>query len=675
MGTYRQPSQIIDQRLNHFRKNFKEGLERQAKKDKLELSQLEKLKKAEAKQAADKKKNIAKTNKSILESNAEINAFGDSQGYLGYDLVRNQNGQTKLVQINDAQVALLNKMYSGATKVDDDNNPLTPDVWQLSYNPTAKEKELINDDVYSVRRLQWDDKTDQFVSQDIALSKFYEDEKEAGHKPFGLGVKGSIEKSIRDNYDVMNQHADDPDNPYYQEAEQNIKTGIEQYNKFNSVMHQNSENIKTILDSDGNVQKLGTVGSVLMQKDENFIMNMNASIDWMTGQNKHRFKTELHDGQMIVKYFNPSISQAVLEIPYNDLINNVKKKGFGLVNTTQEKPVELMYDYIQAGIKDFYKPIRQTDQNTYYVGNKKITEKQAIEIWDEANEKMENFVKSYFYGSDREVGDGKMGSGTFTKSPHAQNNWQLLNGAEATGNIYWGDGDLNEQQQHQQQDYMVQSVINKLKTEHGADMGAFGGNVTTTYNTIQEVKKQKAKAKKEEKDSDWARKEVIEISGFEDLGFKRDSGKYSFPELKQNFERLKNNPQRTVELLNYLSSNYGPQKNARSYKTGADVNEENKQWNKDNEQAILDGDLEKAATNYDPKAIIANLSPNNVNPKWSELDKTWEKFAYEIGEALNLRESEVTKLIRDAAKITSTDELTLLEEDASAEDLFNMLSA
>ena len=47
MGTYRQPSQIIDQRLNHFRKNFKEGLERQAKKDKLELSQLEKLKKAE----------------------------------------------------------------------------------------------------------------------------------------------------------------------------------------------------------------------------------------------------------------------------------------------------------------------------------------------------------------------------------------------------------------------------------------------------------------------------------------------------------------------------------------------------------------------------------------------------------------------------------------------------
>ena len=61
MGTYRQPSQIIDQRLNHFRKNFKEGLERQAKKDKLELSQLEKLKKAEAKQAADKKKNIAQT--------------------------------------------------------------------------------------------------------------------------------------------------------------------------------------------------------------------------------------------------------------------------------------------------------------------------------------------------------------------------------------------------------------------------------------------------------------------------------------------------------------------------------------------------------------------------------------------------------------------------------------
>ncbi len=675
MGTYRQPSQIIDQRLNHFRKNFKEGLERQAKKDKLELSQLEKLKKAEAKQAANKKKNIAQTNKSILESNAEINAFGDSQGYLGYDLVRNQNGQTKLVQINDAQVALLDKMYSGATKVDDDNDPLTPDVWQLSYNPTAKEKELINDDVYSVRRLQWDDKTDQFVSQDIALSKFYEDEKEAGHKPFGLGVKGSIEKSIRVNYDMMNKYADDPDNPYYQEAEQNIKTGIEQYNKFNSVMHQNSDNIKTILDSDGNVQSLGTVGSVLMQKDENFIMNMNASIDWMTGQNKHRFKTELHDGQMVVKYFNPSISQAVLEIPYNDLINNVKKKGFGLVNTTQEKPVELMYDYIQAGIKDFYKPIRQTDQNTYYIGNKKITEKQAIEIWDEANEKMENFVKSYFYGSDRDIGNGQMGSGTFTKGQHAQNNWQLLNGAEATGNIYWGDGDLDEQQQYQQQDYMVQSVINKLKTEHGADMGAFGGNVTTTYNTIQEVKKQKAKAKKEEKDSDWARKEVIEISGFEDLGFKRDSGKYSFPELKQNFERLKNNPQRTVEFLNYLSSNYGPQKNARSYKTGADVNEENKQWNKDNEQAITDGDLEEAKTNYDASSIIANLSPNNVNPKWSELEKTWRKFAYEIGEALNLRESEVTKLIRDAAKITSTDELTLLEEDASAEDLFNMLSA
>lgn len=668
MGTYRQPSQILDDRVSHFRKGFKETTAAHDARTKLEDQQQVKLKKEQAAAALKKRKQYGDLYRQKDEMKSEIGAFYDGQGAgtVGYDLVYTEDGNSELVKISDAQIELLKKKYA-SKKGDYDNDPNTPDNYRTSYELSEKEKESINDQKYSARRLVYDKDKNTYQTVDTELGEFYQGELEAGNtNPFGIGIKGSIENQIRGNYQVMSMYVDDPDNPNYITAQQNIETGIEQYNNFVGVMQQNSTNLSGeaegvpgngILDSDGNLSSLDREGAVLMQQSPQFMLNLNASIDYMTGHNKHRFNAVLRDGQMTVGYRNPNISDVNLEIPYNGLIGNVKKKGFGLVKTTSQKPVNLMYDYFKAGVKDFYKAQINKEKNTYYKDGKKISETQVFEIWDEANDKMREFVEDYFRGSDQG------GEGKFTKDPNAQNNWQMLGGANKTGHIFWGESNLSEEQVKEQQDYMIEKVINHMQTEYGADMGSNEGNVASTWTQVSQLapKNQKKVSDTDQQLAKW-RGESIEIgTNFKDQGFKRASGKYTFPELKQNYEKLIKNPPKMVEFLNELNSTYHPSDNEKSYMTGKQANAQVIKWNKDQD------DEDKLEANYPANDIYYG----KAGSEFKEMGKGWRKFLYEVGDAINISEGIVKKLIGGAETNVSTDDLT---KEASAEDLYNMLT-
>lgn len=664
MGTYRQPSQILDDRVSHFREGFKETTAAHDARTKLEDQQQVKLKKEQAAAALKKRKQYGDLYKEKVGMDAEIGAFYDGQGAgtVGYDLVYTKDGKSELVKVSDAQIELLKKKYA-SKKGDYDNDPNTPDNYRTSYELSEKEKELINDQQYSARRLVYDKDKNTYQTVDTELGEFYQGELEAGNtNPFGIGIKGSIENQIRGNYQVMSMYVDDPDDPNYITAQQNIETGIEQYNNFVGVMQQNSTNLEGILDSDGNLNSLDREGAVLMQQTPQFMLNLNASIDYMTGHNKHRFNTVLKDGQMTVGYRNPNISDVNLEIPYNGLIGNVKKKGFGLVKTTSQKPVDLMYDYFKAGVKDFYKAQINKEKNTYYKDGKKISETQVFEIWDEANDKMREFVEDYFRGSDQD------GEGKFTKDPNAQNNWQMLGGANKTGHIFWGESNLSEEQVKEQQDYMIEKVINHMQTEYGADMGSNEGNVASTWTQVSQLAPKSSKPpSKTDRKADYYRNKNIEISGFEGQGFKRASGKYTFPEIKQNYARLAKSPTKYAEFLNYLGKQKTDSAKKIDYYSGVELNKLNKAFNDANKDAIEEGEMDAAQTDLDTKRVWGQGptgDPYVVGENWIQLSK-------ELRKILEITPRVWDELQTDSESIDSTDELT---KQASAEDLYNMLT-
>jgi len=664
MGTYRQPSQILDERFSSFRKGFQETTAAHDARTKLKDQKELKLKKEQAAAALKKRKQYGDLYRQREEMKSEIGAFYDGQGagVVGYDLVYTEDGKSELVKVSDAQIELLKKKYA-SKKGDYDNDPSTPDNYRTSYELSEKEKELINDQKYSARRLVYDKDKNTYQTVDTELGEFYQGELEAGNaNPFGIGIKGSIENQIRRNYQVMGMYAEDPDNPIYITAQQNIETGIEQYNNFVAVMQQNSTNLKGILDSDGNLNSLDREGAVLMQQTPQFMLNLNASIDYMTGHNKQRFNAVLRDGQMTVGYRNPSISDVNLEIPYNGLIGNVKKKGFGLVKTTSQKPVDLMYDYLKAGVKTFYQAQISKEKNTYYKDGKKISETQVFKIWDEANDKMREFVEDYFRGSD------KGGEGKFTKGPNAQNNWQMLGGANKTGHIFWGESNLSEEQVKEQQDYMIEKVINHMQTEYGADMGSNKGNVASTWTQVSQLAPKSSKPPSRiDRKVDYYRNENIEISGFEDQGFKRASGKYTFPEIKQNHARLAKSPKKYAEFLNYLGEQNTGSKKKITYYSGAEINKEHAAWNKTNKKAIDDGDEYAKDTDFNTKDVWAQGptgDPYVVGKNWIQLSKELKKI-------LEINNSVWDELQMESESIDSTDELT---KQASAEDLYNMLT-
>jgi len=465
MGTYRQPSQLIDKRFAAFGAGMEKiDTLQQKQADYQAKLDYEKAQHRAKQLAADQKKLIAQqkvdqkhaqsSQEIINKSQGTLNAIKSTQDYL-VEIYPTADGNDEVVQRSYQDIeALIKRARPGddpaTTAVETDYINYPTDQW------TDQDKQLF---ASYVKESGVDSKVEY-----VNLLEWYDHQIKSGNDaPFGVGVLGSAKSQLTAYSQQL--AALDPTSIEYTNTKSNIELGTTNTKEIIEIMNSTRENTKTIVNSDGRLTPLDQIGSVLWSDDDNFQLNVNAQLNWNENVNGGAFTLDLNNNAAVLKYKNLLLKGATeLDIDLFSIKNQIMKKGKGLVGVTTQEPLDLLKKNIKNLAKDDFKAVIKKTQSITdnEATGKQINYSQIVEDWDRANQKLEEVIKTLVYDPSRVVKMGEngeiYGTGSFGGST-AQNNWQLLGGATKSGlGKTWKNTP-------EQQDYIVGVLTDQFKKE------------------------------------------------------------------------------------------------------------------------------------------------------------------------------------------------------------------
>ena len=666
MGTYRQPTQVLNQNVKAFRDAYVSRRAEVEKMQALKIKQANTQFSKEAKLVKEAKRNIAKVNTDISKQKVKKSKVFAAPNNVATKVITNEDGQTEIVSVTEDQKGLLTK-YAFVDKNDLNQNGNTSDIYiDQDYFDSLSEDERASIVDTKVRvydrptgNIKEGEDFEAGAFKDVALNDWYFDQMELGVTPFGVGIDGSIELEIQDNFQVMADNVSNPGGSEYSTAKTANETALQLVPiaqgvmKFDATGGEGRGGYQSIYNQEtGQLKDLDNPGAIVLRNrsaggteglavDQEYIdtqdMRISFALDQITGQNKFRTTAQLLPGDLKYTYTNNALGEEPMEIDYKKLSNWIEHRGYGIVETLNVEKAESWMDVATKAVSDNYKnlPI-VTESNTWEHNGKVITQKQAHTLYEEADLKSEEDLKT-FWASDK-----------FNQSLYAQHTWQYYKGAtESHAGTYFSTDN----------DSQVDWLVEKALEESARNMPPRQvGNKSISYKDI------KAKAGSGIT-TDLYNNKDIEIQATEK--FKRDGGKYSLKEI------LTIQPNLDVSEQATLLRNVKDESNKYEYYSGQELRD---MW---------------GSTEISPEAIykltpteVSNMDltktlPLNVDPRNASkvIPVTQHKFLDYLRGSMGFTKSkrdQIKKLIKASKSkgdFGTVDELSALDNAALFEQL------
>ena len=444
MGTYRQPSQVLDQTGKAFNDAYVARRSEIEKQQAAQLAYAQKLFKQQSlnvdKVTKDKAKADSDINKLKVKS-AKANLFGTSNP-LAFKVVSDVNGAAQIMDISEDDKGIMQK-YQYIDVNDSNNDGSTTDVIvDTDYWNTLDDDDKTRLSNYSVRvydkpQVSEGAYQDNAAYQDVAFEDWYNKQLELGIQPFGVGVRGSLEEQI--NNDYKNMAISNTSSSEYLEAKGDIETAIELVPLAEGVMNTDKGNYSSIWDyTQGKLKPLDQTGAVVLRNsasagggkggfaiDANYVkmqnMRLSFAVDQITGNNKYRTSAQLSPGDLQYTYKNDILGES-FKIDYQKYAEWIEHRGYGIIETLNtEKADEWMNTGVES-ISNYFKNLPTiTTSNTWTSNGKTIQKIDARKLFEDAEAKAEAELYKYFSGN------------SFSGSNYAQHVWQSQGGATNSG--------------------------------------------------------------------------------------------------------------------------------------------------------------------------------------------------------------------------------------------------
>tara|TARA_R100000654_G_scaffold43152_1_gene69362 strand:- start:11772 stop:13970 length:2199 start_codon:yes stop_codon:yes gene_type:complete len=633
MGTYTQPSQILDTSFGDFQKAAtasydKEQAKIAARQKNMQAMAAKVLKERQKKLLAAQNAQLKKEGviaEEIANTQAAVQGYTDNRQHMGLKITRNDGG-TQVTQLNADNWNSYSKLienyslYStpinttsgkgerqlGSGFEDDGSGNFTytgddlstPGVTELGYQVKFSKDELdwlehamvtenrqvnLNNKLLGgTPKIENDQETDMHITDwyNSYKGKFQNE------GDLSLGIDGSMNAQIELAGAMMGKY--DKNSPQYQQNRLILESTQKEMPEFIGMLNNLSDLQKKITKTDGSLKETNQVNSIRYdlggtpEEQDMFELQTNFALDWGQPNTAHRFHTLLSPTGPKIVYYNPHISDKEFIVTKEDVANWAENNGNMGVYTLDQEALDVVEENLEKSIRTT-KPVYTRSNNKYQITRQdgtvtEVSESEAALDFSTQNDLTYEDIQSFFYDKDRIVGNG-FGNGSVDAGDFdGQNTWQLIGGPKAGGGQYglnWIDiskctSAECKEKARAQQDYMVEHYMNKYRKDNYS---------TLDTKTIKTLKKDGSKQKADSFISGES-KITFNDTSLSGYGFKRDSdgeSEYTIEEIASKYDQLRvtnnNGVNGIAELLNNIG-NYatsGKGKSALQYMSGAQL--------------------------------------------------------------------------------------------------------
>jgi len=534
MGTYSQPSQILDTSFQSFREANQAAYDKEQAKRmagiKARQKMAEKVLKERQKKLNEQEKLQGTIAEAVYDANAAVSGYQDLRSNMGVRIMH-RDGQTEVTQLTaenwDKKSKLIENysVYSqpsiGAAggrelvpgfTVDVNGNyayvgdDLTTDEVETDYNIQFSKDEidwlensLIRERTQAKLTKQYDpndqgsaaygtSELEEDQDSDLNLVDWYNNYKHKFNNTplLGLGIDGSMQLQIEAAGYQMGIYK--KSSQKYQEARGLLIKTKDEVPEFIGMLN-NLETVQNeITDSNGLLKLTNSDKSLRYdigntpEAQEQFELQTNFVLDWGQENTAHRFSMELSPNGPVMVYYNPHISDKEFRVTKSDVENWTKKKGnMGLYQLSQEN-----LDIVEKNIDDLMptqKPTLTKTSNKYTRVNSKnetveVSTTEAAYDFTMVNDMNELELQRFIYDRNRMV-DGGFGEGRYDGgSFNGQNSWQLIGGPnykDGALGLDWVDisqcgNQACKERARAQQDFVVDYYMNRYRKNNFSTM-------------------------------------------------------------------------------------------------------------------------------------------------------------------------------------------------------------
>ena len=530
MGTYRQPGLVLDKTHEIVNQGIDETVKGLAKSMELNRQNALKQRKESEKRRIKDRKLQLKSEKEILETktkNAQIgNVFtGDRQ--------KTPKGQVFAIDVNTGKASL-----TDTKNLSDKNSP----YYLGDVNSTDDELQDLVDNYVGEGGIEWSMQTDLTFAVDQMAKYPYES----------------------------------PERDYYRNLSAQM---IKEMPILTGIINNNAQSNMKAYTFDGKIlpNVAGQEGLLLHDGKPNWDLRAKMDKDIAFSTNPGRFTSIMPnditgDGTTAIRYTDENGQS--LDISYKEY-KELTEQGGSLMGVTKRKPYTEMVELVwNDNIKSQYVKTKQTYTDSQQKNNTKITEKEVIDSYEDANEnaklQISNWIDSGGIDNER---------GSIPGYNYAQNHWQMMGGPNGEDDMeVWTGSDEQK------------ARAKELMWEDTKRM--FGKETSISNYGINEAEYKKSKLTKPEiaalkiAEEDGITLYPFAAGGSEDekkaikkrklkeinvaLGLPEDNVKIDLKDVKNNFSKLNaDNNLLAVNLLN--SMNASPGTSGKLYYQGLEI--------------------------------------------------------------------------------------------------------
>ena len=530
MGTYRQPGLVLDKTHEIVNKGIDETVKGLAKSMELNRQNALKQRKESEKRRIKERKLQIKGEKEILETktkNAQIGTVftGDRQ--------KTPKGQVFAIDVNTGKASL-----TDTKNLSDKNSP----YYLGDVNSTDDELQDLVDNYVGEGGIEWSMQTDLTFAVDQMAKYPYES----------------------------------PERDYYRNLSAQM---IKEMPILTGIINNNAQSNMKAYTFDGKIlpNVAGQEGLLLHDGKPNWDLRAKMDKDIAFSTNPGRFTSIMPnditgDGTTAIRYTDENGQS--LDISYKEY-KELTEQGGSLMGVTKRKPYTEMVELVwNDNIKSQYVKTKQTYTDSQQKNNTKITEKEVIDSYEDANEnaklQISNWIDSGGIDNER---------GSIPGYNYAQNHWQMMGGPN-------GDDDMgvwtgSDEQKARAKELMWEDTKRMFGKE--TSISNYGVN-ESEYKKSKLTKPEIAALKIAEEDGitlypfaagasedekkDTKKRKLKEINIA--LGLPEDNIKIDLKDVKNNFSKLNaDNNLLAVNLLN--SMNASPGTSGKLYYQGLEI--------------------------------------------------------------------------------------------------------
>lgn len=629
MGSYTQPSQVLDETHSNINKGFAQ----------IETDIANKLK-ANRLQAIEDQKLLERQrierSKLDLKRQKDLNLLKGKERDAGINVVHSVEGAVVGEEEGYSNI----RINGNIVKVKRSNVVKAQELREKSKNTTDKEEQKkIREELL---------KLDEETGFDVMSFDINEDD-------FG-GIQFGIEEDLNYLYKQLAQH--EPNSAEYEFTVGLIEQVLDEAPVLVSLLNKTTENNASAYNLNGELLKpeRGINGILLDDGAPNFELRAEVSKHIIFGTKQGRFSYE-SVGNQPTKQGQFSGSSYILYTAENgetlkigyDEYKKLVEDGGGLIGTTNGEPYNKAIKKIWDQNKNAYKKLsdKSINTSTQNQGDRKVTIRETVQSFDNANANLEASITDFVYNGGMNNVEGKIPGYNY-----AQNFWQMSGGPDGSPEMrVWNNSD-------EQKKRLSTLLTENIKREYANETNITNYNITNKeYNNEQEQESTAILTEGLLLDAEISEKYFKSKNSLDN----NNKAEYGYQDIRDNYKTLSNNGFRgAAAMLTDLDTS-----NKKTYRSGADMNT---QLVKDNNYKLLD-ENGNPVMQADPSKLYVDIGNNNT---YLELNVTdFPSLINEVKNARGTKKSVHEKAIKKINTETPIDETS--EVKKGDEEQFNVI--